>query len=326
MKPGRHCAQEPDGLFKTPLERFINMNDPLVQLAHRIDWDGLETKIASRFSEEGRPAVPARFMLGMLILKSVENLSDDALFTRWSRDPYYQYFTGERYFQHQVPHERSGLSHWRNRLGADCLDHLLKESLRVALASGALREKDMEAVSVDSTVQEKAVRFPTDAQLLYTAIVHLGIQARRSRVKLRQSYVRVGRRALIMVGRYGHARQFKRRNSQIRFLKVRLGRVIRDIERQIAGDAALEARFAEPLARARVIMGQALNRTASPKVYSWHAPEVECIGKGKVRKPYEFCCYALPFGWLQGHDHHHQPLRTGGHVRTACRCPARCPL
>ena len=119
MKPGRHCAQEPDGLFKTPLERFINMNDPLVQLAHRIDWDGLEAKITSRFSEEGRPAVPARFMLGMLILKSVENLSDDALFTRWSRDPYYQYFTGERYFQHQVPHERSGLSHWRSRLGAD---------------------------------------------------------------------------------------------------------------------------------------------------------------------------------------------------------------
>ena len=65
MKPGRHCAQEPDGLFKTPLERFINMNDPLVQLAHRIDWNGLEAKIAARFSEEGRPAVPARFMLGM---------------------------------------------------------------------------------------------------------------------------------------------------------------------------------------------------------------------------------------------------------------------
>ena len=292
MKPGRHCAQEPDGLFKTPLERFINMNDPLVQLAHRIDWDGLEAKIASRFSEEGRPAVPARFMLGMLILKSVENLSDDALFTRWSRDPYYQYFTGERYFQHRVPHERSGLSHWRSRLGADCLDHLLKESLRVAHASGALGEKDMEAVNVDSTVQEKAVRFPTDAQLLYTAIVRLGMLARGAGVKLRQSYVRVGRRALIMVGRYGHARQFKRRNRHIRFLKVRLGRVIRDIERRIAGDAALEARFADPLARARVIMGQALNRTASPKVYSWHAPEVECIGKGKVRKPYEFGCKA----------------------------------
>lgn len=128
MKPDRHCAQEPDGLFKIPLERFVNMNDPLVQLANRIDWDGLEAKIASRFSEEGRPAVPAHFMLGMLILKSVDNLSDDALFTRWSCDPYYQYFTGERYFQHPVPHERSGLSHWRSRLGADCLDHLVKKA------------------------------------------------------------------------------------------------------------------------------------------------------------------------------------------------------
>ena len=131
----------------------------------------------------------------------------------WSRDSYYQYFTGERYFQHQVPHKRSG----RSRLGADCLDHLLKESLRVVHASGALGEKDMEAVSVDSTVQEKALRFPTDAQLLYTAIVRLGMQARGAGVKLRQSYVRIGRRALIMVGRYGHARQFKRRNRHIRF-------------------------------------------------------------------------------------------------------------
>ena len=113
MKPRQRPAQEPDGLFKTPLARFIDMDQPLVLLADRIDWDGLASKVAVYFSKEGRPAVPARFMLGMLILKSMENLSDEELFTRWPRDPYYQYFTGELYFQHQVPHERSGLSHWR---------------------------------------------------------------------------------------------------------------------------------------------------------------------------------------------------------------------
>lgn len=292
MKPRQLPAQEPDGLFKTPLERFIDMEQPLVQLADRIDWDRLDALTVARFSAEGRPGVPSRFMLGMLILKSVENLSDEELFARWSRDPYYQYFTGELYFQHHVPHERSGLSHWRNRLGPDLLDHLLQESLRVAHQSGALRGSDMEAVTVDTTVQEKAIRFPTDASLLYTALVQLGILARMSGLKLRQSYVRVGKRALIKVGRYGHARQYKRRNREIRFLKRRLGRVIRDIERRIEGNKGLEAQFADPLAKARIIHAQALNRKASPKIYSWHAAEVECIGKGKVKAPYEFGCKA----------------------------------
>lgn len=292
MKPRQLPAQEPDGLFKTPLERFIDMDQPLVLLADRIDWDGLASKAEVQFSKEGRPGVPSRFMLGMLMLKSVENLSDEDLFARWPRDPYYQYFTGELYFQHQVPHERSGLSHWRARLGSELLDHLLQESLRVAHDTGALRGSDMEAVTVDTTVQEKAIRFPTDAQLLYTALVQLGILARQSGLKLRQSYVRVGKRALIKVGRYGHAKQYKRRNREIRFLKRRLGRVIRDIERLIEGNKDLEAQFADHLAKAWIIHGQALNRKASPKIYSWHAAEVECIGKGKAKAPYEFGCKA----------------------------------
>jgi hypothetical protein len=84
-------------------------------LADRIDWDRLASKVAASFSKEGRPAVPARFMLGMLILKSMANRLDEELFTRWPRDPYYPYFTEELYFQHQVPHARSGLSHWLGR-------------------------------------------------------------------------------------------------------------------------------------------------------------------------------------------------------------------
>ena len=292
MKPRQLPAQEPDGLLKPPLERFIDMDQPLVLLADRIDWDWLASKVEVPFSKEGRLGVPSRFMLGMLMLKSVENLSDEDLFARWSRDPYYQYFTGELYFQHQVPHERSGLSHWPVRLGSELLDHLLQESLRVAHGCGALRGSDMEAVTVDTTVQEKVIRFPTDAQLVYTALVQLSILAGQSGLKLRQSYVRVGKRALIKVGRYGHAKQYKRCNREIRFLKRRLGRVIRDIERLLKGNKGLEEQFAAPLAKALIIHGQALNRKASPKIYSWHAAEVECIGKGKAKAPYEFGCKA----------------------------------
>jgi IS5 family transposase len=296
MRPRRPAAQEPDGLFKTPLARFIDMDHSLVQLADRIDWEGLEEAVAGSFAEAGRPGNEARFMLGMLVLKAMNNLSDEKLWERWPCDPYFQYFTGELFFQHRVPHERSGMSHWRQRLGAKVLDALIRESLRVAHEAGALTGRDMEAVSVDTTVQEKATRFPTDAGLLYEALVRLGAQARAAGIRLRQSYVRVGKRAQIKAGRYGHAKQFKRRNRMIRFLKARLGRVIRDIERKtapdICGDGAVRAGFAESLAKARTIHRQALVKRGVRKIYSWHAPEVECIGKGKARAPYEFGCKA----------------------------------
>lgn len=292
MKPTKPPAQEPDGLFKTPLARFIDMSHSLIRLADRINREGLDGEVGGCFRLAGRPAVPTRFMLGMLILKATYNLSDEAVFQRWPCDPYFQYFTGELYFQHRVAHERSGLSHWRKRLGADVLDALLRESLAVAEKSGALSKRDMEAVTLDTTVQEKAVKFPTDAALLYTALTRLGIEARAAGINLRQSYIRVGKRAQIMAGRYAHAKQFKRMRKQLKFLKTRLGRVIRDVERNIKDDPELVLGFDESLRKARIISAQALNRRAKPKVCSWHAPEVECIGKGKARAPYEFGCKA----------------------------------
>ena len=168
----------------------------------------------------------------------------------------------------------------------------MRESLAVAENTGALTKRDMEAVTVDTTVQEKAVRFPTDATLLYTSLVKLGIEARAAGIKLRQSYIRLGKRAQIMAGRYAHAKQYKRMRKQLKFLKTRLGRVSRDIERNIEGKPELRAAFAESLRKACIIGAQALNRRAKPKIYSWHAPEVECIGKGKARAPYEFGCKA----------------------------------
>ena len=88
-------------------------------------------------------------------------MSDEGVCERWVHDPYFQHFTGEEFFQHAFPHERSDLSHWRKRLG-DKLELLLAESLRVAHEAGALRTKDLERVTVDTTVQPKAITFPTD--------------------------------------------------------------------------------------------------------------------------------------------------------------------
>ena len=91
----------------------------------------------------------------------------------------------------------------------------------------------------------------------------------------------------MMAGRYAHAKQFKRHHRELRLLRSRLGRLIRDIGRKIAGQPALEEAFASPLSRARQIRAQQ-QRQRGWKLYSFHAPEVECIGKGKARAPYEF--------------------------------------
>jgi IS5 family transposase len=111
--------------------------------------------------------------------------------------------------------------------------------------------------------------------------------AKKLGVELRQSYTRVGKFALIQHQRYAHAKQFKRANRALRKLKTYLGRVIRDIARKIDGDPGLETAFAHLLSLARRVRAQERGQRG-PKVYSLHAPEVECIGKGNAHKPYEF--------------------------------------
>ena len=286
MRPKQQTTTQSGDLFRARLEQIINMKQELVQLAGKIDWAWLDGEIAPLYSDKGRPGVATRFVIGLLLLKHIYGLSDEGVCERWVYDPYFQYFTGEEFFQHEFPHERSDLSHWRQRLG-DKLELLLAESLRVAHESGALRGKDLARVTIDTTVQPKAITFPTDAKLLHAAIRGLNRLARKHEVRLRQSYLRVAKHAAMMAGRYAHAKQFNRHRKQLRILRSRLGRIIRDIGRKIAGQAALEETFAWPLARAAQIRSQQ-QRQRGWKLYSFHAPEVECIGKGKARAPYEF--------------------------------------
>jgi len=286
MRPGKRETTGEQDLFRARLEQIINMRHELVRLGRAIDWDWIDAELAPLFKENGRPAVATRFMIGLLLLKHVFDLSDEAVCERWVYDPYFQHFTGEEFFQHAFPHERSNLSHWRGRIG-DRLDRLLAESLRVAHGAGALKTDDLARVTIDTTVMPKNVAHPTDARLLLTAIEKLGDLARENGVPLRQSYARLAKRSCLMAGRYAHAKQWKRCRREIKFLRVRLGRVMRDIRRKIAGDARLEAAFADPLSKAVRIRLQD-QHSRGPKLYSWHAPEVECIGKGKARTPWEF--------------------------------------
>ena len=286
MRPKPPQTDDTGDLFRARLEQIIDMGHELVRLADRIDWDWIDAQIADRFSAQGRPGTETRFMVGLLLLKHIYGLSDEGVCERWVYDPYFQYFTGEAFFRHAFPHERSGLSHWRRRIG-DKLDLLLAESLRVAHETGALKPRHLTRITVDTTVQPKNVTHPADAKLMHKAVVMLSGLAKKHGVRLRQSYVRVAKRAALMAGRYAHAKQFKRQHRELRFLRIRLGRLIRDIRRKIAPDEALKQIFATPLSRAERVARQRQQQRGW-KLYSLHAPEVECIGKGKAHRPYEF--------------------------------------
>jgi transposase, IS5 family len=288
MRPRERRESGEQDLFRSRLDQVINMDHALVKLARTINWGFLEDKFGAVYADgAGQPPLPTRLMAGLAILKHTYNLSDEVVCELWLENPYYQYFCGEEFFQHRLPLDRSSMTHWRNRMGEERLQALLQESLAVATKTGALKPGDLARVIVDTTVQPKNITFPTDAKLLNRAREKLVKLAKKLGVELRQSYTRIGKFALIQHQRYAHAKQFKRANRALRTLKTYLGRVIRDIARKIDGDPSLEAKFAWLLSLARRTRAQERGQRG-PKIYSLHAPEVECIGKGKPHKPYEF--------------------------------------
>jgi transposase, IS5 family len=288
MRPREQRETGEQDLFRSRLDQVIDMDHALVKLARTIDWRFLEERFGAVYKDgPGQPPLPTRLMAGLAILKHTYNLSDEVVCELWIENPYYQYFCGEEFFQHRLPLDRSSMTNWRNRMGEERLQALLQESLAVATRTGAMKPGDLARVIVDTTVQPKNITFPTDAKLLNRAREKLVKLAKKLGVELRQSYTRVGKFALIQHQRYAHAKQFKRANRALRKLKTYLGRVIRDIARKIDSDPGLEAAFAHLLSLARRVRAQERGQRG-PKIYSLHAPEVECIGKGKAHKPYEF--------------------------------------
>jgi IS5 family transposase len=288
MRPRERRESGEQDLFRSRLDQIIDMDHALAKLARAIDWRFLEDKCGAVYQDgPGQPPLPTRLMAGLAILKHTYDLSDEKVCEQWIENPYYQYFCGEEFFQHRLPLDRSSMTNWRNRMGEERLQALLQESLAVATKTGAIKPADLARVIVDTTVQPKNITFPTDAKLANRAREKLVRLAKQLGVRLRQSYARVGKLALIQHQRYAHARQFKRAKRALRKLKTYLGRTIRDIGRKIEGNSWLEIKFARLISLARRVREQERGQRG-PKVYSLHAPEVECIGKGKPHKPYEF--------------------------------------
>jgi IS5 family transposase len=288
MLPRERRDSGQNDLFRARLDQIVDMNHALAKLARHVDWGFLEQRFGAVYADvPGRPPLPTRLMAGLAILKHTFNLSDEALCERWVENPYYQLLCGEEFFRHDLPFDRSSITRWRQRMGEDKIVALVQESLNIATRTGAARPADFTRIVVDTTVQPKAVAFPTDAKLLHRAREKLVRLAKSHGVVLRQSYERVGKSALIAHQRYAHAKQFKRANRTLKTLRTYLGRVMRDIGRKIAGDESKQAAFARLLSLARTVRHQQ-QRQRGKKIYSLHAPEVECIAKGKSHKPYEF--------------------------------------
>jgi IS5 family transposase len=287
MNPSKQSRSGKD-LFRERLDAIIDMRHSLVRLGALVPWGDFDKDFGKFYKPLGRPAKPTRLMVGLHYLKHTFDLSDELVVERWVENPYWQHFCGLEFFQHALPIDPSLMTRWRKRIGPEAMEKVLQATIEVALETKTVKPSSLERVTVDTTVQEKAIAHPSDSRLYLKALQILVRQAKKAGVKLRQSHTRLAKRAAVKAGRYAHAKQFKRMRRELKRLRTYLGRVFRDVSRKIAGDATLEARFARLLGLVERLLAQ--QPKDKNKLYALHAPEVVCIAKGKAHKRYEFGC------------------------------------
>ncbi len=266
-------------LFKTRLTELINMEHPLVKLAQEISWDKMESEFEKLFSEGGRPSIAIRKIAGMLLLKEMFKESDESVVERWIENAYWQYFTGETFFQTEQPFDPSNFVHFRKRIGEEGLEFLLGQS--VSLHPKAKTEDE---VQVDTTVQEKNITFPTDAKLAKKVIDNCVKISKKEGVVQRQSYKRVSKQLLRDAYFGHHPRRQKKAKMARKKLRTIGKRVLRELERKLPEDVL---KGYEDIFKI-YLKALTQERTTKDKIYSLHEPQVACIGKGKSGKNYEF--------------------------------------
>jgi transposase, IS5 family len=287
----------------TPLRKMLDPQHSLYLLAEAINWHIFDEQFGPLYADGiGRPALSTRLMAALHYIKHIYDLSDDLVLAGFLENPYWQFFCGIEYFQHKLPCDPTSLVKWRKRVGAEGIEQLLKETLEAAKRHQALKKREIDSVNVDTTVQGKAIAFPTDARLYHKARRALVRLSGEVGLKLRQSYTRLGKKALFHQSRYAAAQQMQRARKQTRKLRTNLGRVLRNVERFVG---PLKQKQGELVGLSRRIFEQ--KREDKHKLYSLHAPEVECISKGKAHKRYEFGCKVAVVttseaGWVVGID------------------------
>lgn len=299
--------------FRGRIDQMIDLRHALAVLGTRMPWQEIEASLADRFarqvragqrvegmdlfgpserwvgagvSKAGRPRLPMRLMISLLYLKHAFDESDEGVVDRWSETPLWQYFSGMDYYEHRRPCDPTALVKFRKLLGEAGVEELLAQTINAAVKLKLIERRELSAVIVDSTVQPKAVAYPTDSRMLETAREKLVELARQQGIALKQTYAKEGAYLRHRAGRYAHARQFKRMRRVIRRQRTIVGRLTRQLQTRLS---TLSSAIHDTLGKATRVFEQTANRKAeTPKLYSWHAPEVLCINKGKARTPYEF--------------------------------------
>jgi len=303
-----------DDFFRARLDGMVDPRHPLAVLAQRMPWSQIEASLAPLFarkarigksrddadmfgptlvvaaggvSRAGRPRLPIRLMVSLLYLKHAFNESDESVVERWSENVVWQLFSGMEYYQTKLPCDATQIGRFRRVLGEAGVEQLLKTTIEAAVAMKAVKPAELERVTVDSTVQEKAIAHPTDSRLLEVARAKIAQLAKRAGLQLKKTHQREGQTLRRRAGGYAHAKQFKRLRQVVRRQRTILGVLLREVQRKMATlTQAVQDQLKPWLERAERIRSQ---RTHDKnKLYAVHAPEVECISKGKARKPYEF--------------------------------------
>ena len=234
MTPKVTRKDSQNDLFRVRLEALCDPQHALIRLADTIAWKHLDSQLQEHFcTSNGAPALPTRLVAGLMYLQHTYNLSDEQVVDRWVENGYWQYFCGETFFSHQLPCDPNSLVRWRKRIGESGCERLLQLSIEAAVRLKQIKLQDLEKIIVDSTVQEKNITYPTDSKLYDTSRKQLIEIAHDHSITLRQTYDKLSAELMPKIARYGHARQYKRMRKAIKRIKGSLGRVYRDLERQI---------------------------------------------------------------------------------------------
>jgi IS5 family transposase len=268
-------------IFKIPLNQYIDLNHELCLLSKKIDWDKVEEDFSEYYCQDnGRPSIPIRKIVGVILLKRVYNQSDENVVERWKENPYWQYFCGETYFQHKQPFDPTELIKFRQRIGETGAEKILSLSIHL-FDKKEIEEKE---VLIDTTVQEKNITYPTDTKLQKKMIEKCRNIAKKEGIVLRQSYKRILKQLMIDQRFRNHPKRRKKANAAARKIKTIAGRVVRDIERKMGNSQ--KQRYAKELSLFKLKLKE--EKGTKNKIYSFHESQTKCIAKGKEAKKYEY--------------------------------------
>jgi IS5 family transposase len=269
-------------MFKTVLISFIHPKHELCLLAEKIDWKRLEEEFAPLYGKVGRPSIPIRTIVGLLLLKQIYNLGDETVVQRWLENPYWQHFTGEVYFQYKLPFDPSDFVHFRKRIGEDGMKTIFKQS--IDLFEDKFLQKEVKEVRIDTTVQEKNITFPTDRKLYEKTIQYCKRIAKAENIKLKRTYTREIRKLKYQLRFARKPNNYKKlEKTQKKLYRITV-KIYNDLIEQL--NPIPKQTYFDTFNTLYCVLTQEKHDT--DKIYSIHEPLVECIAKGKEHKKYEF--------------------------------------